>query len=354
MAIEDQINPEASENTVPTEVGVVSFFSEMSGLGEEQINKSLGDWMLQQVVKTPENVIHEHFAQGDPRGQQLLNQYSFYKQKIPEKARALFFRDLLTFRYQSDPAFKQYFDTLSGGSLKEVLSVNSKALVMRELQQYEDGPEPNFPDSLGDAERCMIIQSAGSPETAAAQILHVQEGLNDALRISKELFSTGRIPIFRILFFSEPLKKNEFLAENTQAQQFMPQNPNTDISTYSLQDVIRHTDAKREGSPLDSWTFAPPNSDWRFGLKKLARVPAVLMISEVDPGEMLYSKRFGGFQDGIEDHTMFDYVSDSVIETGAPLDSLSRSGKSGVFMPNEAEATMWGPLKNCGLIDLGP
>ena len=64
------------------------------------------------------------------------------------------------------------------------------------------------------------------------------------------------------------------------------------------------------------------------------------MISEVDPGEMLYSKRFGGFQDGIEDHTMFDYVSDSVIETGAPLDSLSRSGKSGVFMPNEAEATM--------------
>ena len=41
VAIEDQINPEASENTVPTEVGVVSFFSEMSGLGEEQINKGL-------------------------------------------------------------------------------------------------------------------------------------------------------------------------------------------------------------------------------------------------------------------------------------------------------------------------
>ena len=42
------------------------------------------------------------------------------------------------------------------------------------------------------------------------QILHVQEGLNDALRISKELFSTGRIPIFQFYSFSEPLKKNGF------------------------------------------------------------------------------------------------------------------------------------------------
>lgn len=355
----DQDNPiivDKKEQHLSTRDQVISFFSEKSGVPPEDVEHALGEWIVGQLDTLPDQAILQHYQDTDPTGQRLVDDFHKYQMVAPTDAQALFWRDLCTKRYTTDPNFKTYVDTVSGGNFKDVLTTNAAALLKEYLQLYNSDSKPSFAKALDDETKQRIINDAGSPENAAARIQHVQEGLEQAFKQGAELFTQGYIPVYRLLFFSDEEKKKDFMDQYLNGEDFQPQNHETALDAYSLHSVEDHTQAKHEGSPLDSWTYVPPNAEWRFGQKKLARVPAVMLMSKIAMKDTLYAKRFGGVANVAEEWNYIDAddAGKTNLSDSTSLKELQSKGKKGVFVPNEGEITMWGPQSNDGLIDLGP
>lgn len=334
---------------------VVNYFSQRSGLTPEEVKQALGPWIGSQLNMDPEQVLPQHIHPQDSWYQGLLSNFERYNKYNPLNGRVFFWRDLLLHRYNNQPEFKQYVETISNGRFKEIFTSDAVLLLKPNLELYDSEKPASFETTLTDEDKERILQDVGTPEQAAENIEKAQHGLEEALRIGKELRAQGYVPIFRYLFFRDNLEaKKAFIDQYKDQQNFLPQH-NTSLDGLTLKDISRHTDAKSPNSPLDSWTYVAPNADWSYGTNKLARVPAVLLVSKVKLEDTLKMKRFGGLY-GPEEDTFYQSLDDSGTQLNekTTLAELAAQGKKGVFVTNEAEITMWGPQPKEALIDLGP
>lgn len=335
---------------------VLTFLSSRSGFSQDEVAAGLGDWISGQLGMQPAEVIDKHFVAGDQAALNLLANYKRLKERNIPDAEAVFWRELLEKRYQTDPAFRDYIETVSKGKFKEILSSDATASVERHLKTYDSGDPVDFGGSLEADKKQLILRDAGSPEAAAANIEKVDAGLEAALEIGQKIRAEGYVPVYRFLFFADPAKKAAVMEQYQGGADFQAQYAETPIEGLTLQDIAAHSEAKAQNSPLDSWTFVPPNSKWRFGQGKLGRVPALVMISKVKKEDTLAVRRYGSSFGSKEEYTFFDttdQAKESVSDTTA-LTELQAAGKKGVFLPNEGEITLWGTHTNEGLIDLGP
>ena len=179
------------------------------------------------------------------------------------------------------------------------------------------------------------------------------------MEIGSQLRAAGKIPLFRTLFFADELAKADFLQKMADASSISPLHIEKSLSDFNLTDVQRHTSSRGVESPIESWTYLPPNGGWRYGQSRIGRLPAVMLISDVSPTEVMGTRRLLNESGGDTDEQVKFYGDvtcqpNKEVSPNLDLESLINSEFKGSVMTNEGKFSTWSTLPLHGVLDLGP
>lgn len=341
--------PQDAEPTHWLRDQILADFAVDSGLTPEECRTALGPF-YNQLDAAPETIAAKNLP-GEPAvANDLYQDYLRILKFNPSAAPKFLWRQVLMYKYETNAQFKTWIDTKTNGSFKDILTLDALSIAQDRLKQYES----TKPATIKDVDH-----------KTQEGILRAQAGLQEALEIGRRIRSEGYIPIYRYLFFSSDatsdsgVKKQALLQRYQQGDEtFKPKNEDFEISTETVRDLSKHTDAKPlTGSPFDSWTYEPPNSSATYMASHFGRTPALMLVSKVKPEELIVMRRYGGSRahNYKEEDTFYDPTEDKkpLAET-TTVAELTAKGKRGAIAANEYEITLWGPQPNEGIIDLGP
>lgn len=335
---------------------ILNYFVERSGLPLAEIERRLGsitelmDKPLEDAIPLFIDPANTETIATFKHNNELVQKYS----PTPNEALAVGWRDLLTYKLignglEVKPEDEPLFEVVANNGLANIN--------MSQKEYYQDNWE--FKPFSTDMEQTMQqIQKTLKPgESMEQRLTFIQGQLEKARKLGLEIITKGEIPLLRTLFFEEPEQIDNFLTYYSHLEAFQPKHPEMELENRTLRDVIQHTEARPlSGSPLDSWTYAAPNSRWFFGHSILAEGQAVMMVTGVKKEDLLWTRMASSYRLTGELWRTYEEAKPDAAEISkdTKLTDLAKKGKRGMLMCNEGEATLWGPQVKVGLIDFRP
>jgi hypothetical protein len=250
----------------------------------------------------------------------LQKRFKYYQEQGVENINHLFWLDF--FSERMGDRYDEYRDQYP--EMWKVLALNSQVLLTKALSTYGLGVDEREVGSM--TNKLITLSSLG-----------------------KEILKGGMIPVSRMLTFGSAERREAYCTQLKVGKMVLPKSHELGLGDRDLREVMGHTQSPSNKSRFVSWTYAPPQSSGRYGLRLAESGFSLMLVGEVSQNELLGTRRFIPFDPYLPEEVCFYFGADnqlgSELDERTKISDLVRRNKMGSVMTSESEVVMWGGVK---------